>query len=127
MTLCICIAPGPVGSRSAPHGSNRVLPPRRGDRQTPEVERESDGGSEATEGGGGLQQELVVPALEHIGGDWRGDRSASGDAAQALIARDCVLGREMLTCSTSKALPDPLLQGQEGFFVSKVFKKSRDR
>lgn len=51
MTLCICIAPGPVGSLGAPYGSNRVLPPRRGDLQNPEVEGKSDVGSEATEGG----------------------------------------------------------------------------
>lgn len=68
MTLCICIAPGPVGSHSALYGSNRVLPPRRGDQQSPEVEGKSDVGSEATEGSGGLRQDLVVPALERIGG-----------------------------------------------------------
>lgn len=74
MTLCICIAPGPVGSHSAPHGSNRVLPPRPGDQQPPEAEGKSDVGSEATEGREGLRQDLVVPALG-VGG--HGDNSTS--------------------------------------------------
>lgn len=94
MTLCICIAPGPVGSLGAPYGSNRVLPPRRGDLQNPEVEGKSDVGSEATEGRGGLQQELV--ALEHIGDGDMGTVQHHRDSLQEISA----LGGEMLACSS---------------------------